>query len=137
MVENYPIKIDESGRILIPAKVRNIHNIKEGTLLEISTCKNAISIKKHDDITKESLVEKLKKLECIYSEIAFLVSVNNKVYYQSKNLDRKTSYNYFEINSSNYTKIKLKIFYSDHNYKNIAKVLSKLLANNIKCGESL
>lgn len=53
-------KIDNLGRITIPIEFRNIFNIKDNDLIEISCSKNEIILKKHDTTTNyDELIKKL------------------------------------------------------------------------------
>ena len=41
-------KIDELGRIVLPAEVRRVYNINPGSEIEISTLNDTIVLKKHE-----------------------------------------------------------------------------------------
>ena len=128
MVENYPIKIDESGRIVIPGKVRNMYNITKGTILKIKPEKEKIKVTKYSSINIESIKQKLINLENLHPEIKFSLSANKRIYYESINIEKKNYY-YFETKSKNYIKIKIKVFYDN---EKIAKTILELLKISIE-----
>ena len=118
MIENFPIKIDTVGRLVVPKEVRNKLNIKEGTKFYIKEEDQYIFFEKIEQITTIDYFGRVlvpKKLREKHSILS-----NNIV-------SLSTTKNGFKIknNISKYQKLIDKLIFIDNNYD-----IGLLLINN-------
>ncbi len=97
MIENLPIKIDESGRIVIPAKIRRKFNIVPGSILYLQEKRGSLYFYKEKEVSKyKKLIYNLKFLEREY-HFGIILTDENVVRYTSekykKLLNQKISNN--------------------------------------------
>ena len=129
MIENFPVKIDNTGRIVIPKQVREKYDINVGTILSIIDNDDSLILKKVSNMEKNIIV-KLEQIEKIYPNIRLLLTDNEKVIYKSNSI-KTNNVNYLNISTnfiaSENLQLKLSCFYEDEEEKKLAQLILSLL----------
>ena len=129
MIENFPVKIDNTGRIVIPKRVREKYDINVGTILSIIDNDDSLILKKVSNMEKNIIV-KLEQIEKIYPNIRLLLTDNEKVIYKSNSI-KTNNVNYLNISTnfiaSENLQLKLSCFYEDEEEKKLAQLILSLL----------
>ena len=85
MIENFPVRIDSTGRIVIPKEVRIKYNIDEATLLSIVVKDNTIVLEKVSDRSK-NIITKLISIEKLYPSLKMRLYNGDRIIYQTNNI---------------------------------------------------
>ena len=130
MLENYPIKVDSAGRVVIPNKIRSLYDIIYGMSFTIKEDNGYIKFIKCNDDEEIVLIKKIVEIEKLYFGIKFVLYKNREVLYKSKNINNKNKYYYCGFILKNNTCLNLKIMYENKSRK-IALIVGNLL-NKLK-----
>ena len=133
------IKVDASGRILIPKKVRDRFDINEDDIFLLTTFDDGFKLVKEKSLEKyNEVISKIKKVEIGYNFDIILTDYEKVIYASDKykNIVGKKLDNNFKLNDLSLKKdIKLDkyrrgniiIIYKEKKYLNIARIVCELL----------
>lgn len=117
MTEDYPVKIDKIGRIVLPKKIRNKYKYEKKTVLKIIECDNYILLKKEEPSKEKIIKEKIDKIKNLYPEIEIKIEKNE--------INQNNDINYDEIKIDKYTKIVIKK--EKNKYKKEISIIKEIL----------
>ncbi len=139
MIENMQIKVDASGRILIPKKVRDIFDINKDDIFLLTTFDDGFKLVKEKGLEKyNEVISKIKKIEIEYNFDIILTDYEKVIYTSDKykNIIGKKLDNNFklkdlslkkDIKLDKYRRGNIIIIYKNKEYLNIARIVCELL----------